>query len=201
MSTAKQLNHNWTHFVRADTIPEGGQWVKLHANENDCADLADRLGVKSVDTLEAKLHLIPKNSGHVLEIQGNLMATVTQECAITLDLVESSVEDEFTAWYADYERAASFTRAQHDMRSRFEGEEQPILEESEDPEPMVNGQVDLADLVYQFLSLAINPYTKSENAENESGSHIEDTANVSTGNAGILKLNPFAALKNWRPKD
>ncbi|MDY0028361.1 MAG: hypothetical protein RBR86_00270 [Pseudobdellovibrionaceae bacterium] len=201
MSTAKQLNHNWTHFIRADTIPEGGQWVKLHANGNDCSDLAERLGVKSVDALEAKLHLIPKNSGYVLEIQGDLQATITQECAITLDLVESVVEDAFTAWYADYERAASFTRAQHDIRTRFEGEEQPIMEESEDPEPMVNGQVDLADLVYQFLSLAINPYTKSDAVETSDGSHIENPANTSTGNAGVLKLNPFAALKNWRPKD
>ena len=137
----------------------------------------------------------------MLKIEGSLCADVRQECSISLEEVGSHIEDEFFAWYADYSKAASFTRAQHEMQAQVGMKEKQIMEESDDPEPMINGQVDLADLVCQYLSLAINPYVRSEKASETSGTYLEDSHNTGGGAAGTLKLNPFAALKDWRPKD
>ncbi|HNQ92100.1 MAG TPA: DUF177 domain-containing protein [Alphaproteobacteria bacterium] len=196
MTTSKlHSNKEWSHSVRADSVPEGGQWVKLAANENECEAIAKRLGVKSLDRLEAKLHLVPQNSGHILEVDGHLSADVVQECVVTLQPVESHIEDDFAAWYADYERAASFTKAQHEQKARMESEELPIMEEKDDPEPMSEGAIDVAELVIQYLSLAINPYPKSDSVKLEGNEKEEATPQ------GSLRLNPFAALKSWRPKD
>lgn len=197
MTSSKLHNttSEWSHYVRADSVPEGGQWVKLAANGNECTSIAERLGVRSVDRLEAKIHLKPKNSGHTLEVEGHLSADVVQECVVTLVPIESHIEDDFEAWYADYDRAASFTKAQHEQKARLETEEQPIMEEKDDPEPMVGGAVNLAELVVQYLSLAINPYPKSEITK--SGENEPEEASGQNS----LRPNPFAALKNWRPKD
>ncbi len=195
MEVKKQHNQEWKHFVQASNVPDGGQWLKLSANPEECAEIAARLEVKSIEKLEAKVHMHPKNNGHVLEITGHLNADVTQECSVTLDPVTSHVEDEFSAWYANYDQAASFTRAQHDLQARLTSEEQPMMEERDDPEPMVNGQVDVADLVVQYLSLAINPYLR----DSEVVTPDDSAKKVVT--QGVLRPNPFAALKNWRPKD
>jgi len=187
--------NEWSHFIRAEEVPSGGQWVTLAANENEREEIAGRLGIRSIDKLEAKLHLLPKNSGHILEVDGNLAADVVQNCVMTLEPIGSHIEDQFSAWYADYDRAASFTKAQHDRKAKIELEELPIMEEEEDPEPMVGGQVDLAELVVQYLSLAINPYPHSDSVKSEKNEPKEQAF------GGTLRVNPFAALKNWRPKD
>ncbi len=195
MEVKKQHSQEWIHYVQASGVPDGGQWLKLVANPEERAAVAERLEVKSIEKLEAKVHMFPKNSGHVLEITGHLNADVTQECAVTLELVVSHIEDEFSAWYANYDQAASFTRAQHDMQARLLSEEQPIMEERDDPEPMVEGQVDVADLVIQYLSLAINPYLR------DAGTELSSDSSKKVVSQGTLRPNPFAALKNWRPKD
>jgi len=181
--------------VRAESVPSAGQWIKLVANESECKAMADRADIKGIKSLEAKIHLLPKNSGHVIEVRGSFCADVIQECAITLEQIESHIEEEFSAWYANYHQAASFTRAQHEMQSRLTAEEQPMMEEQDDPEPMIDGCIDVADLVAQYLVLAINPYVRVDGVEAETDSPPKQTVH------GTIRPNPFAALKNWRPKD
>lgn len=114
---------------------------------------------------------------------------------MTLEPIDLHIEDQFSARYADYERAASFTKAQHERKAKVELDELPIMEEEEDPEPMVGGRVDVAELVIQYLSLAINPYPHIDFVKYEENEPKEQAF------GGVLRVNPFAALKNWRPKD
>jgi hypothetical protein len=41
----------------------------------------------------------------------------------------------------------------------------PFLDESEDPEPVIDGKIDAGELVAQYLSLAIDPYPRLEGEE------------------------------------
>lgn len=198
--TSKQLNKSdvqldWAQRVCAAQVPAGGQWIKLVANDSTRKAVADRLSVKSIETLEAKIHLVPKNSGHVLEIEGTLEADIIQDCVVSLAPVQSHIEDSFEAWYANYDQAASFNKAQHKLKATMEMDEVQMMDESVDPEPMDKGEVDVAELVIQYLSLAINPYPKSDSVKSDAAESPTDAAKES------LRVNPFAALKNWRPKD
>jgi len=140
--------------------------------------------------------LIQRNDGNmVVHISGTITGAVEQKCVVTLEPVHKEIHEEFEAWYADSSQAVSFARAKRDRLSPQDKEEQPILEEHEDPEPIIDGKIDIGEIATQYLSLALDPYPRSENAEFESktkplGEEPDD-----------LYDNPFAALKNWREKE
>lgn len=193
----------WVYTVRAELVPDSGVKLDISSNEAERASIAARLGILSVDDLTARIAVKKRNGGHVMEIKGQLEAQIVQECAKSLAPVASHVTDEFTAWFADYESAVSFNKARRDQSARLSDEDHPITDESEDPEPMENGQVNVADLVVQYLSLAIDPYVTKEDLSVSGDvlgtAHVPAEKDVSRH--GTLRPNPFAALKNWRPAD
>lgn len=187
----------WFYPFHVENIPPSGKTVKMNAEPQHMKGIAKRLDVLSVNSVEAELHLSLQNAGHILYVTGQFKAEIVQECVITLKPVTSSVEDSFEAWYADHDKAVSFNRAKHQLKALEDGDEVQILEEQDDPEALIDGQVDLGEVVTQFLSLAVNPYPRDASVEQS-----EDTSvKVISDKASILKPNPFAALKNWRPKD
>lgn len=192
--SAKLPEVEWSILIRADEIQPSGKTIEISPDDAAKQALAKRLDIVSLDDLKAKLTLKRENA-HIVHVKGTFEARVKQKCVVTLEPVETDVSDEFEAWYADQSQAVSFKRAQHDAQSKKELMEMPMLDEAEDPEPMINGAVDVADLVTQFLSLAIPPYPTKEG--------ISYSVQVEEPKApkNNLKLNPFAALKDWRPKD
>ncbi len=187
----------WFHPFHVENIPSLGKVIKIKAEPEHLDGIAKRLDVMSVNFVEAVLNLSIQNAGHILYITGHFKAEVIQECVVTLKPITSIVEDSFEAWYADHDKAVSFNRAKHQLKVLEEGDEVQILEEEDDPEPLIDGQVDLGEVVIQFLSLAINPYPRDASVENSD----EETPKAILEKASTLKPNPFAALKNWRPKD
>ena len=199
----KKSPHNiapseWSHIVRADHVPDKGRHVKIKANPDECAAMAERLGVDSVERAQAEMLLKLQNGGHILHVSGRFQADVTQSCVASNKPVPAHLEEDFEAWYADHDKAIPFQRVKHDVQLKTDGEEVQMLEEHEDPEPMVDGQVDVGDLVVQYMCLAVNPYPRHP-------SHKEDEAapsqTLKQAEGRNLRPNPFAALKNWRPKD
>lgn len=197
MELKKRHNQDWINFIRADQVPDGGLHVKLAADAAEREAVAARLSILAIDKLTAHLEILPRNNGHVLQVTGRLVADVVQACAVTLSPVSSHIEEDFSAWYADYDKAASFTRAQRESQAKILLDEQPIMEERDDPEPMIGGQIDAADLIVQYLSLALDPYPRAK----EGGEGHVAVADKAVYPHGVLRPNPFAALKNWRPKD
>ena len=191
----------WFYPFTADTVPASGKVVKMQADASQLKEIAERLGVAELKSIKAELRLSLKNSGHILHIEGEFNAEIVQECVMSLQPVESSVSDTFEAWFADHSKAASFTRAKHQMKAMEEGDEVQVLEEKDDPEPLVNGQVDLGEVVVQFLSLSIDPYPRAAGMEESPIAEAIQGKGVKQVSPSSLRPNPFAALKNWRPKD
>lgn len=192
--SAKLPEIGWSLLVKSEDVPVNGRSIEISPNENEKKALAKRFDILSLDDLKAKVSLTRENA-HIIHVKGTLEAKVKQACVITLEPVESDITDEFEAWYADESQAVSFKRAQHEAQSKKELLDMPMLEESEDPEPMTNGAVDVGDLVAQYLSLAIPPFPTKEGFSYS----VEVEAPKEAKNP--MKLNPFAALKDWRPKD
>lgn len=185
----------WSVMIRAEDVPPKGKTLEISPDAKEKAALAALMDIVSLDELNADLS-ITRESAHILYVQGSFKGKITQSCVITLEPVVSEISDEFEAWYADETRAVNFKRAQHEAQSKKELLEVPMLEESDDPEPMLNGEIDIGDLVTQYLSLALPSYPCKEGALAEVGSKL--AADIEKNQ---MKLNPFAALKDWRPKD
>jgi uncharacterized metal-binding protein YceD (DUF177 family) len=186
----------WFVPFRADSVSSNGRKLKITADADQLKDIAKRLNVKQVKSLSADIAMDIQNGGHILHIAGQFNADVIQECVSTLEPLESQIEENFEAWYADFDKAVPFVRAKHQIKAMEEGDEVQMLEENDDPEPLTDGQVDLGEVVVQFLSLAINPYPRKDGVGDE-GDEPKEVAQIGSS----LRPNPFAALKNWRPKD
>jgi len=202
----KQLNKKslpqseWFYPFHVESLSSSGKTLHMKAEDKFLKPIAERLQVLKVKSLEVECKLSTQNGGHILNIQGRFKAEIVQECVVTLKPIESIIEDDFEAWYADHEKAVSFNRAKHQIESLECGDEIQILEEKEDPEALIDGQVDLGEVAIQFLSLTINPYPRAEGAGDEGALTIEQAKSVKSLSS-VERPNPFAALKNWRPKD
>jgi len=189
--TAEKIENEWSCVVKVSDLADGVQTYHIAPDDEEKARLARRLGLISLDQLEADLKVLQNMGNHVVQIEGRFKGLVTQECVVSGDPVQSEAEDSFEAWYADPEQAVLFSKAKREQKMKKGHVEMPILDESEDPEPIVNGEIDLGELVTQHLSLAINPYPHAPGAEYEKGDDEPD------GTGGRID-NPFAALKDWK---
>lgn len=157
---------------------------RIQAGEADCRAIAAHLDIVGVENLNAEFRLsrTPGNKA-VIHVEGVLKAGIVQKCVITQSPVKSYIEEEFEGWYADPASFVSFAKARNE-RSTSEGEVQ-VLEEREDPEPIINGKIDLGDMAVQYLSLSLPEYPRAHGAVWAEGTAPEPTP----------RENPFAALK------
>ena len=154
--------------VPADRVGQG-LVVTVVATEVECAAIAGRLLVPSVEAVECRWVLRPAPGG-MIEADGSLRARLHQECVVSLEPFPVALVEEF---------AVRFVRAERD------------IEESDDPdEPdelvMQNDVLELGEATVEQFALALDPYPRKP------GATLPDEA---AGGAA----NPFDALAKWRP--
>lgn len=191
----------WFFPFHVENVPNSGKTVKMVAEDARLKAIAGRLEVLEVKNLSAEVRLTLQNGGHTLHIEGRFKADIVQECVSTLQPIDAHLEEDFEAWYADHDKAIPFNRAKHNQKAMEEGDEVQILEEKDDPEALIDGQVDLGEVVVQFLCLAVNPYPRAAGVSVDDDEPAPVLEVKPTGIAKAVRPNPFAALKNWRPKD
>ena len=193
MTDTNLLTPEWSHMVSGSDISEGPLDITITPNEAQRADLAKRLDIVSLDTLEAHLHFAQEQGSPTVHVTGTLTADITQNCVVSMEPVKTHIEENFESWFIDEEQTVPLARARKEKLLQKGQTEVPMLEERDDPETMIDGEIDAGELVAQNLSLSINPYIRAEGVEFESGDDPADKSSLSF-------RNPFAALKDWRGK-
>ena len=185
-------NTEWAFWIETDEVEKGRPvQYRISPSDEEHAHLAHRLGVMEVKLLEAQLK-VTRIDRRVLHVKGDLSGDIVQECIKTLEPFEMNISDEFEAWYAEEDRVVSFARVKHE-KQRIDGEsENPVLDEKDDPEPIIDGRINLGELVTQYFSLSIDPYPCK--VKGDSGVEVaggDDSARDES-------RNPFAKLKELR---
>ncbi len=186
------LAPEWSYAIEADDVGSSPIHLHIEANEEERSALARRLGLEGIGGLSADMTLMRAQGNMVVHICGQLHADVTQLCVVSLEPVGTHVEEAFEGWFADPEAAISFAKVKQEKQGHKTHGETPILEEAEDPEPIVGGVIDLGELVTQYLALCLPPYPHREGVNYEVG----DDTPVPEIPAEVK--NPFAALKKWK---
>jgi uncharacterized metal-binding protein YceD (DUF177 family) len=155
--------------------PEHKIEIVATATERDA--LAKRYGILSLDALEAQVTVRDDGSGEII-VEGHLQAQVVQECVVTLEPVSETVATSFDQRY-------TLTPAEPttDLVIR--------PDDSEPPEPVIGDSIDLGELVAEFLSLAINPYPRAQDADVQAAQYRSDAPSD----------GPFAVLARLRERD
>jgi hypothetical protein len=125
--------------------------VAFEASEIDLQGLADYAGVKSVTRFAARLRAVPLGRGR-FRISGSFEAWVVQSSIVDLEPVSSGINESFSA---DYWPEAEISTAPAGAGSF----------ETDPPEPIVGGRLEVGKLLCELFVLAINPYPRNEGDE------------------------------------
>jgi hypothetical protein len=196
------LNSEWSYFVVADNIGSKPVELTISSNEHQNKDIARRLGLDKIEDLSAALVLERQGKGNVILVSGSFEAHIQQQCIVSNESQSETISDRIEAWYTDHDEAVSLTKVRHERLSRMIDSELPLLEEKDDPEPIIDGKIDLGELVIQHLSLSLNPYPKTTDKGYDIDDHNVTVTSVdSVGNSNKKTNKPFSELKNWKNKD
>lgn len=171
----------FSRVARAETVREGCETVeRVEANEEERRALAERLGLIALPRLAVVARLTRR--GESIRVVGRFDADVVQACVATLEPVPARVEDGFTVLLVPEDDSELVPGSIVDVEA----------DEEEDEDVLVDGRIDLGELVAQYLSLAIDPYPRAPGVEFEP--HIEH----GEGDGEDSKPSPFAALAKPR---
>ena len=171
----------WRVPVAVAQIPETGLHRDIEADQATRHAIADIGGVREVLSAQASFDVTPKSGGR-FHVSGQVRARVGQTCVVTLDPMESDIDEAIDLIFAPPEQvpqmAALVDEAGHS------DDETP-----DPPEPIENGIIDLGRLATDALYLAIDPYPRKPDAVFEPLVEAVDPED-----------HPFAALKALKVK-
>lgn len=191
MSTDAEAD--FTHPIRMDAIGSKTVTVTLAPGEAARAALAERLDLVALPSLSAKVSVRRRNDSGWVEVSGTLVADVVQNCVVTLEPVPARVDVEIAEMFVEADSADDAFKG-----STGAVELDPIADM---PEPVEEDTLDLAEIVAQSLSLALDPYPRAPEAEaaaSVAGDDRDARGGVSEGEPE--RVSPFAELQALRDR-
>lgn len=167
---------DFCHSLSLDRIRDGDR-IDMIADEPERASLAGRLGLLSLDRLEA--HAVLARDGQAIRATGRLKASLDQACVATGEPVPAHIDEPFDLLFAPEPRAE---RADEEIELG-EADLDTIFHDG--------STIDLGGAIADTLALALEPYPRSAGAD------------AALKEAGVLteeEASPFAALAALKEK-
>ena len=141
----------WSVPVAVQDIPEAGLHMKIEAPAETRAAVAALAGLRELPALSATFDLSKVGAG--VHAVGHVSARVGQTCVVTLEPIESSVEEA-----VDLRFSPHVTPLSPETTAKALNADEELLE------PLVGGVVDLGAVATELLLLGIDPYPRKPDA-------------------------------------
>ncbi|GJE15871.1 YceD family protein [Methylobacterium marchantiae] len=128
---------------RVDRLPRDRAGIVIDATPEEEAALAADFGIPAIRDLVGRLHW--SGTPARLVITGTVTATVTQVCTVSLEPFEAEVSEPVEIVFSDHQP---------------EQKQDVVDEETDAPDPIVNGTIDLGQVTAEFLALGLDPYPR-----------------------------------------
>lgn len=145
--------------LRVDDVPESGLELKVVANEGERERLARADDLVDLALLEADLHIVRRGKAG-LRVTGEVRATVTQTCVVSLEPFETQTREAIDLVFVPqaeaeeaHARAAAEIAAAHDKAMA-------LAEQPDPPDPIIDGKIDLGAICAEFFALGLDPYPR-----------------------------------------
>jgi hypothetical protein len=168
---------DFTRPLAISDVSSGGRTIRITTDERERSEVARILSVRAVSSLEAELDVLPFGK-EGLSVAGEIHAHLTQVCVVTSEDFDSDVVASV---------AIRFSPDGRNPNAAFDPAELADPEAEDPPDLLVGGRIDLADVVVEFLALALDPYPRKPGA-------------VFSKVPGEKPESPFAALKRPETK-
>ena len=166
----------WSFPVAAADIPETGRHIDIAADDRARAAIAEAADLTALPRLEAGFDLM-RHGADGLRVVGQVQAAVVQNCVVTLEPIESAIDEAIDLLFLPEAPTAPDVVDVDDV------------EADDPPETLQNGMVDLGAVATEFLLLGIDPYPRKPGA-------VFDAPP-----AGDQASSPFAALAALKKGD
>jgi uncharacterized protein DUF177 involved in 23S rRNA accumulation len=146
-----------SRVVRIDALPKEGQTLTVEASPAEREALASLYKLPAIAALTATLHVEPAGGGGA-RVTGVVHGAVTQICVVSLELFNATVEEHVEVRFAP--------QADEDLSRRAGRETLAFsLADEDDPDPVIDGKIDLGALAAEFFALGLDPYPRKPGAE------------------------------------
>ena len=171
------MSDDFAHRLPLNQIRDGER-IDLSADEEERTRLAERLGLRSLDRLDA--HATLERKGEIVRARGRLKAALCQSCVVTDEPVEADADEPFDIYFLPEPSVDS-------------SEDEVELKESDCDVVFHDGSaIDLGGAIADTLALTLDPYPRSAGAE----ATLKEAGVLTEGEAG-----PFAALAKLKRSD
>lgn len=151
-----EIRSDWSFRLAREEVPEEGLHLDIVADEAVRAALAKTAGVRDVGRLAATFDVTRTGQGG-LHVTGEVTATVTQNCVVTLEPIEKNLLEPVDLNFVPEPVGASLTVAQSSL----------VGDDSEPPDVLEGGVVDLGAIATEYFLLGIDPYPRKPGVEFE----------------------------------
>ena len=146
----------WSVPIAVEQIPDTGLHRDIEASAATRAAMAELGGLREILSASASLDVTPKSGGRV-HVEGRIRARVGQTCVVTLDPIESDIDEPIDLIFAPPEQIP-------EMAALVDEAAESAVEIPDPPEPIVNGVIDLGRLATDALFLGVDPYPRKPDA-------------------------------------
>jgi uncharacterized metal-binding protein YceD (DUF177 family) len=137
--------------IEASSVSSRPQERQIDASPAERVALAEVLNLQAIDQLVARVGVRRLNSG-LIEVKGSFESEVVQTCGVTLEPLPAKVAESFRLTFGEAQPEPDLTEIDIDF------------EDSDPPEPILNGKFDLGVVIAEQLSLGLDPYPRKEGA-------------------------------------
>ncbi len=170
----------FSHILKLDEIG-GTRKIALSADDAECRALAKRFGLLALKDLTANAELY--RDGEAVRVSGIFSAKVAQACIASGEPVPEDISEELNLIFIpnlDHAPDAEIELSSDECESIFHD----------------GKSIDLGEAVAQSVALALNPYPRSDGAE-----EALRTAGVKSEEEEREESGPFAALAELKAKE
>jgi uncharacterized metal-binding protein YceD (DUF177 family) len=165
----------FSRVVRVDALPGEGQAVTIDAAPREREELASFYRLPAIAELTATLRVEPWGRGGA-RVTGTVHGELTQTCVVSLEPFPAIVDEDVDVRFAPEMAANSRSAATEDTQAFS-------LADEDEPDPVIDGKIDLGALAAEFFALGLDPYPRKPGAVLD-----EERTNSEPTNS------PFAAL-------
>lgn len=174
-----EAEHGWSHVIEVAALPPEGLEVELAPDAALREQLTKYAGVVAIPALAARLRAMPEEGGGV-HVSGELTGSVRQTCVVSLEEFDNPIFETVDVFFAE---DAGETKT-------ADGEEEDEDGGEDEPDPIIDGKIDLGALAAEFLVLAIDPYPRKPGAMFQNPAGEEEMPSESR--------SPFEALSGLK---
>jgi uncharacterized metal-binding protein YceD (DUF177 family) len=185
------LDPVWSDKIDVQYIKGQKERFALKPDAALCQTIADFIGIEALSDLEAVLYIHKMPKRYLYKVTGNIKATLTQQCVVSLEPVKTTItDDSLEGWYSNDKNVIALEKAKRlKIAETQKDAEFPIMNDEDDPDIIEDNMIDLGALALEYLVMNIPLFPRADQAK-IAPEYVEDE-----------KKNPFAVLQGLLPKD